>query len=423
MNPRVGRVLDWFGLGSGPGGAGALQRTDVPPWYPSVSSGQQAASGVRVTADSALTVSAVYGCVKVLAETLASVPLIMYRRRPDGGKERAEHHPLYALLHDAPNGWQTSFEWREQLMEHLLLRGNAYCQIVEGPRGPVDQLIPIHPDRVKVEQLTGGRLRYRVTPAKGKAETLTQEQVFHLRGLSSDGISGLSVITLARETVGLAIALEEFGARLFSQGARPGGVLETPNKLSKESSERLSASWHAAHSGLSKAHKVAVLEEGLTFKPLSIAPEDAQFLESRRFSIAEIARWFRVPLHLLGELESGASYASVEMLGQEFVIYTMLAWFRRWEQVISKSLIAAPQTYFAEFLVDGLMRGNMKDRYEAYNTAIQGGWMVRNEARERENFNKLDGLDAPLEPLNMTPAGTRNTTAPGAAVDLVIARR
>lgn len=365
--------------------------------------GARTASGVSVSPDTALNAAAVWAAVKVISETVGSVPLIMYRRRADGGKERATDHPLYDLLHDQPNRSQTAFEFKEMLTTHLLLRGNAYAEIVPGPRGPVDQLLPVHPDLVTPERRPDGYLQFRVRDGKGGERTLLQDEMLYLRGLSLDGVTGVSVITYARESIGLMQAAESYGARVFSQGAQPGGVLEHPKELSKEAAARVSESWQAAHSGLGNAHKVAVLEDGLTWKQTSMTSEDAQYLETRKFEISEMSRWFRVPAHMLGDLER-ATFSNIEHLGLEFVIYTMLAWFTRWEQAIKRDLILSPRTYFAEFLVDGLLRGDIKTRYEAYAIGRQWGWLSQNDIRRLENMNPIAGGDTYLTPLNMLPA-------------------
>jgi HK97 family phage portal protein len=392
--------------------APAVRATTPPPahddyWYNPV--GLASAAGPRVGPDSAMRISAVWACVRVLSETIASLPLLVYRRRADGGRERASGHPLYDLLHSQPNRWQTAFEFFEMLTACVLLRGNAYAEIVPGPRGPVDQLIPLHPDRVTVEALRGGGQRYRVTRDDGTTNTLLDSEVLHLRGLSSDGITGLSVVEYAREAMGLSLATESYGARLFSQNARPGGVLTHPSKLSQDVADRIRTSWQQAHSGLANAHSVAVLEEGMKFEAVGMTNEDAQFLATREFQIEEVARWFRVPLHMISSTTKATSWGSgIEQLSLGFVTYTLLPWLRRWEQAISRDLISATDSYFCEFLVDGLLRGNIKDRYEAYAVARNWGWLNADDIRAKENMNPLpDGKgQVYLQPLNMVEAGT-----------------
>ncbi len=385
-------------------------------WTPSP--GLVAQSGVRVDADAAMKVSAVWACVRLISETIASLPLIVYQRLPDGGRERAVNHPLYSLLHDQPNGWQTAFEFVEMLTGHALLRGDAYARIVPGPRGPVDQLVPLHPDRVTPERIPTGtsspdgrpvyRLRYRVWREDGRDEVVNKDQIFHLGGLSFDGVRGLSVIEYGREAMGLALAAEGYGARLFSQDAKPGGVLQHPGKLSEGAAKRLRADWQAMHAGLANAHKVAVLEEGMTWHQVGMTSEDAQFLQTREFQVEDVARWFRVPLHMISSTTKATSWGTgIEQLSIGFVVYTLLPWLRRWEKAIARDLIIAPHLYFAEFLVDALLRGNVRDRYEAYAVGRNWGWLSANDVRRMENMNPIGPAgDVYLQPLNMVEAGS-----------------
>jgi len=371
--------------------------------WASIITSRASQTGINVSADTALTYSAVYACVKVLAEGVASLPLITYHRRDDGGKDRATDHPIYDLLHDQPNDWQTSFEWREMSQGHLALRGNAYSKMIAGPRGFVDQLVPLHPDRVKVELLENGHLRYRYRRGFNlDEEVIEADRMFHLRGLSSNGLTGISVIGMAREAVGLGLAAEGYGARFFSQNASPGGVLTHPGSLSPEATKRLEASWSEAHSGLANAHKTPVLDEGIKWEQVGLSNEDAQFLQTREFEVMDIARWFRVPQHMIGVM-SKATFSNIEHQSLEYVVYTMLPWYTRWEQRIKADLILSP-FFFAEFLVAGLLRGNTKERYEAYGSARQWGWLSVNDIRRLENMNPVAGGDVYLQPTNMVPA-------------------
>ena len=368
-------------------------------WYNPV--GSLTTAGIRVTADTAFNVSAVYAAVRILSETVAQVPLIVYRRTANGGKERAENHPLFSLLHDQPNPWQTSFEWREMMTGHLALRGNAYNEIISGPRGAVDQLIPLHPDRVTVKQLDNKRLAYEFRPVEGPARILNQDEVFHIKGLSSDGIMGISPISLMRESIGLALATEKYGAGLFTSDGAIRGVLTHPGQMSPEGRKNLKSTFSKGAAG-----GTALLEEGLKWEKIAMTAEDAQFLMTRKFQINEFARWFNIPPHLLRDLDK-ATFSNIEQQAIDFVLYSMMPWFRRWEQAITRDLILAPQTFFAEFLIDGLLRGDTKSRYAAYASAITNGWMTRNEARIKENLNPLTGLDVPLAQANMTPVQSR----------------
>ena len=368
-------------------------------WY--ASKVIQALSGVNITPETALSISTVFACVRAIAQDIAGMPLIIYHRL-ERGKERARNHPLYDVLHDRPNQWQTSFEWREMLVGHLLLRGNAYNLIEPGPRGFADQLIPLNPARMKVEQLSNHDLRYTYTWETGRKEMYTQDEIFHLRGLSSDGITGLSVVSLARESLGLAVATEQYGARFFSQDASPGGVLQVEGTLSDEASKRLERSWGDAHTGLRTSHGVAVLEKGTKWQQVGMSNDDAQFLSTRSHQVEENARWFGVPLHRIGHTEKATSWGTgIEQFNLGYLMFTIIPWVRRIEQAVSRDLILAPQTFFPEFLMDHLLRGDIKARYNAYRTAIMTGWMTRNEAREKENWNPVEGLDEMLVPQNM----------------------
>lgn len=375
-------------------------------WYQPTSG--PSASGQRVTPDSALRVAAVYACVKVLAETIAQLPLVIYRRLPGGGKERATDHPLYDILRNKPNNWQTAFEFREMMAGHLALRGNAYAEIVPGPRGHVDQLIPLHPDRVRVNRLGDGKLWYEIRPALsandrsvplGEIRTLRQDEIHHWRGLSSDGIVGMSPIEAERESIGMALAAQDYAARFFANDATPPGTIEHPQKISDDAHRRLRNTWQQTGTGAER-HKVRVLEEGMKYTQIGMTNRDAQFIDARKYQDVDIARIFRMPPHKIGILDR-ATFSNIEHQGIEFVTDTIGPWLRRIEQAVSRDLITVNRVYFAEFVVEALLRGDIKARYEAYGMAIRDGWMVRNEARVRENMNKIDGLDEPLRPLNM----------------------
>src|SRR3990172_5495312 len=357
-------------------------------------------SGQTVTPETAMACSAVFAAVRAISEDVASLPLFIYQRRADGGKNRAPFHPLYDLLHNEPNRWQTAFEFREMMQGHVLLRGNAYAQIVQGPRGPVDQLVPLHPDRIKIDLSATGEIRYKVRRKDGTEYTLLDDEMFHLRGLSSDGITGLSVIALARESVGLALAAESYGGRFFSRGASPSGVLSTDQKLSPEAAERMAADWQKKHAGVDNAHKVVVLEEGLKWQQIGMTSEDAQFLETRIHQVQDVARWFRIPPHKIGEL-SRATFTNIEHQAIEYVVDTVRPWCVRWEQRISADLILNTAAFFAQHNMDALLTGDTKSRYEAYGMGIRDGWLSRNEVRVNDDRNPQPGLDEYLSPLNM----------------------
>lgn len=394
--------LRYFGATPSPS-----RNPDDDRWWDG-SAATQSVAGVRVDADTALKISTVWACRALLAETIASLPLVVFRSLPDGGRERARNNPLYAVLHDQPNGTQTAAEFREMMTGHVVMTGNAFAQIKPGPRGAVDQLEPIHPERIprtNVERLPNGRLRYKVKQDDGGTRIFNQDDIFHLRGPSKDGIWGMSVIDYAIDSFGLTMAAERYGGRFFRNDSRPGGALRTPNKLSKEAAVRLKAGWEAAHTS-GNQHRVAVLEEGLEWQQIGISPEEAQFLESREFQAEDVCRWFRVPPHMVGLTSKATSWGSgIEQMSLGFVTYTLLPWLTRWTQSISRDLILAPQTYFAEFVLEGLLRGEIGSRYNAYAIARQWGWMSVNEIRQRENMNPIDDGDVYLQPMNMSPAG------------------
>jgi HK97 family phage portal protein len=380
--------------------------------------GYGTASGQDVTPELALKLAAVYACVRVVAETIASLPLIIYKRLPDGGKVRAIEHPLYKVLHDAPNQWQTSMEWVEMMQGHQELRGNAYSLIQSGPRGAVDSLIPVHPDRVVVKRLENGRLRYIVTDwYTGERKPYAQEEVFHMRGLSSDGMTGMSTVGLASEAIGLGLGQQDYAARFLENDAQPRGVLEHPQTLSPEASKRIRDTFTQAQSGANR-HKPAVLEEGMKYSALSLNNKDSQFLEARVFTTAEIARFFRMQAHKIGDLTK-ATFSNIEQQNIEFATDCIRPRVVRWERRIKVDLIdplGLGDDYFCEFLMDALLRGDLKSRYEAYSIGIQNGFMSPNDCRRSENLNpiaKEDGGDTYMRPTNMsTPVGNAPPAAP-----------
>ena len=371
-----------------------------PFWYTNLNGGGASSSGPIVTPDSAMRVAAVYACVRVLAETVGSLPCILYKRLPDGGKERATGSSLYELIHDFPNTWQTNVEFFEQNMYHLGVRGNGINEIVAGPRGPISELVPIHPDRVSaVERMRDNTLRYTISDPErpNRTRTLMSNDVFHIRGLTSDGILGLSPITHLRNAIGLAMSAEDSGARLFRQGVRPSGVLEHPQKLSDEAYARLKQA-QQEHAGTVNAYRTMILEEGMKWNQVSLSNKDAQFLETRKFQIAEIARMFRMPPHMIQDLDK-ATFSNIEHQGIEFVVHTIRPWLVRIEKAIKRDLIVNHRKMFAEFLVDALLRGDFNSRMSGYATAIQNEIFSRNEVREMENRNPVSGGDEFRNPI------------------------
>ena len=349
---------------------------------------RNSAAGKPVTEESALQITAVYACVRVLAETLAGLPLHVLRYNSSGGKEKHRSHPLYKLLHDEPNPEMTSFAFRETLMSHLLLWGNAYAQVIRDGAGVVRALYPLMPNRMAVKRSESGRVYYEYSRESGEQVPLTAENVLHIPGLGFDGLVGYSPIDMAREAIGLAMATEEYGAKFFANGAAPGGVLEHPGTI--KDPQKVKDSWNAAYQGSKNSHRVAVLEEGMKYTPIGISPEQAQFLETRKFQINEIARIFRVPPHMVGDLEK-SSFSNIEQQSLEFVKYTLDPWVIRWEQAIYRRLLTENEksSISIKFNVDGLLRGDYVSRMTGYATARQNGWMSANDIRELENLDRI----------------------------------
>lgn len=355
--------------------------------------GYPTASGVDVNDQTALSCMAVYAAVRLLSETVGSLPGHVMRQT-EVGKEKALSHPLYTLIHEQPNPEQTAMEWRETAMCHLLLRGNHYSEKQLDAGGRVIALWPIHPDRVRIERPSpDAPLVYRITvPGSGTEVSLRADRILHLRGLSCNGVTGLSPIAAARQAVGLAIAAQEYGARLFKNDTRPGGVLEHPLKLSDAAYKRLRTSIEEQHQGLTSAHRMMILEEGMKWSQVGINPDEAQFLESRKFSVTEIARMFNVPPHFLRDLDR-ATFSNIEQQAIEFVVYSLRPWIVRLEQRLKIELLS-PQdrvTHFIKFNVDGLLRGDIQTRFAAYQIAKQNGWINSDEIRDLEEMNPIPG--------------------------------
>lgn len=380
-------------------------------WFEPVSG--RSNTGMRVSADTALRMSAVWACVRILSETLASMPFCMYRYKENGGKQFITDHPIARLFNKAPNRFQTPFEWREMLQAHLVLRGNAYNRIVTDQRGEITALEPFHPDAVKIEQLGGGDYRYRVRQANGTDLILSRGEVWHLRGLSFDGFFGLNPIELARDAVGMGLSAQEYGARFFQNDARPGGVIEFKGSFKDATARKaFQESWQSGQSGANRG-KTAVLEHDMKYQEVGINNADAQFIEVRKFQVTEIARMFRVPPHMIADLDR-ATFSNIEHQSLEFVLHTMTPWAERWESSIETSLLLDSETDLEiEFDFTSLLRGDHTARASYYNSGINTGWLTRNEARLMEGYDPLDGLDQPLQPLNMVPAGTLLPDASG----------
>jgi HK97 family phage portal protein len=353
-------------------------------------------SGKPVNERTAMQTTAVYACVRILAEAVASLPLHVYEYQDDGGKKLVYDHPLYYLLHDEPNPEMTSFVFRETLMSHLLIWGNAYAQIIRDGAGRVLGLYPLLPDKMEVQRDDKGNIYYVYSRNSDENPMfkeygnikLKAEDVLHIPGLGFDGLIGYSPIAMAKNAVGMTLACEEYGASFFANGANPGGVLEHPGVLKDPSKVR--ESWNSVYRGVNNAHKIAVLEEGMKYQQIGIPPEEAQFLETRKFQINEIARLYRIPPHMVGDLDK-SSFSNIEQQSLEFVKYTLDPWVIRWEQSLQRSLLLPGEKgkYFIKLNVDGLLRGDYQSRMNGYAVGRQNGWFSANDIREMENMNPI----------------------------------
>ena len=361
--------------------------------------------------NSNLQIVTVYACVRVIAETLGMLPISLYDTT-DKNKIKLADHPLTRCLSISPNDYQTSAEFMEYLATSICLEGNFYAQIIRNGKGEIIALYPLMPNKMSVDRDENGVLyyTYQKSAEEGKAKeagtvTLSSRDVLHIPGLGFDGLVGYSPIAMAKNAIGLAIATEEYGAKFFANGAAPSGVLEHPGTIKDPA--RLRENWNSTFGGSANSGKVAVLEEGMKYTPISIAPEQAQFLETRKFQINEIARIFRVPPHMVGDLEK-SSFSNIEQQSLEFVKYTLDPWIIRWEQSLNRSLLNPDEkkTYFFKFNVEGLLRGDYQSRMQGYATARQNGWMSANDIRELENLDKIpaeEGGDLYLINGNMLP--------------------
>ena len=366
-----------------------------------------AGSGKSVNARTAIQVSTVYACVRVIAETVASLPFAVFEQ-DEHGSQKALDHPLYRLLHDEPNPEMTSFVWREAMLTHLLLWGNSFSQVLRAGRGSIVGLYPLLPDHMEVDRDDKGNLTYTYSTANGQTVKLRPEDVLHIPGLGFDGIMGYSPIAVERNAVGLAIASEEYGSKFFGNGARPSGILTHPNTV--KNPKALRESWMEAYGGSANANRVAILEEGMTFTPISIPNNEAQFLETRKFQVDEICRIYRVPPHMIGNLEH-ATFSNIEHQSIDFAVHCIRPWLVRIEQSINKALFSEKEKgrFYCQFNLDGLMRGSYKERMEGYAIGRQNGFLSANDIRRLENQNPIpveEGGDAYLVNGNMLPIST-----------------
>ncbi|MGW8422331.1 phage portal protein [Comamonas sp. HJ-2] len=359
------------------------------PWGPY----QALRSGGAVNPTTAQSVSAVYACVQAVSETVASLPLILYKRENDN-RERASQHPLYRVLHDQPNPEQTALEFRELMTANVLLCGNAYARIELGSDGQVRALWPLNPNRVNPLR-ANDRIVYDVTETSGKVVRLLAHEVLHLRHrIGEDGILGVSPIAAARGVVELAIAEREHGVSTFNNGAKLLGVLKFPGKLKPEQRTAIASSWSSQHAGGANAGRTAILEEGVDFQTVSMSLEDAEWIEARKLSVIEICRLFRVPPVIVQSMES-ANYSNSVELARQFVTQSLRRWLVMWEQCIAAKCLtdAGRRTYFAEHSLEGLLRGDAVNRADFYEKGIGAGWLLKSEARRLENLPVIEGID------------------------------
>jgi HK97 family phage portal protein len=373
-----------------------IQNPDL--WLTNALSGSTTTSGERVDSEKALSLPAYFACIRCISEDVAKLPLITYRRL-ERGKERVPDDPVYSLLHDKPNRFMSSMVWRETMLHHALGWGNGYSEIVPNKGNGIQDLLPVHPFHVQIK-LDDDNLWYEVRDQADGPRYLKQEQMFHLHGLGSTGHSGYSVLQYAAESIGLGIAAQKFGGSLFGNGIRPSGVLQHPGKLEKEARKNLRESYNSMHGGAENASKLMITEEGIEFKPLSIPPEEAQFLESREFQVSEIARWFRMPPHKIQDLKR-ATYSNIEQQSLEYVQDTLMPWMVRIEQEIQQKILGNGSDLFAEHLVTGILRGDQAARSTYYREQFNIGALSQNDIREFENMNPIEGGDTYYVPMNM----------------------
>lgn len=368
--------------------------------------GATTASGVSVNEEKAIGLSAVYSAVRVISESLAVLPLQVFKRTSKG-RDLMYDHPLYRILHDEPNTYQTAFTWRETGAAHQCLWGNAYSYIQRDALGRIFGLIPIEPSWMEPKLDTKRNKIFYVLNGK---DVIEQSNIIHTPALSFDGIKGKSPVQLARESYGLAFAQETYGAKFFGNGANLNGVITHPGKISEKALKNLQASWNKKYGGIDNAQKTAILEEGMKLEKMSVPPEEAQFLESRKFQINEVARWFRIPPHLLADLDR-ATFNSVEQLDIGFIKYSLSPWLKRWEQELNRKLLTEDEKkdHYIEFNVEGFLRGDVKTRTEYYSKMIASRVLNPNEVRRMENRNDYEGGDEYANP-NTTTSKEKEST-------------
>jgi len=353
-------------------------------------------SGVRVTPETAMKTAAYFACSRVVAETVACLPLHLYRRLDDQSSERAKDLPLYNVLSRRPNGWQTRYEWIEQMCLHLGFYGSSYQFKVAGDRGSVSEVYALHPGGMKVVQETDRTLTYLHTdPRTGRQATYRGDQIMHVRWLSFDGINGEVPVELGRDAIMLARSLEQYAATFYRNNAQPGIVLHTDQALPKEVREQLRDQWEAAHRGPAKAGKTAILSNGLKADTISATNQESQLAELWMQSLLAICRTWRMPPHMIQEL-GRATWGNLQSEMVSFEKFTIAPWLRRIEGAIERDVLPDDGSLYAEFLVEGLLRSDITSRYQAYEIAIRNKWMSPEEVRQKENLGPMPVM--PEEP-------------------------
>ena len=410
-------LLNWF---SGKEEKETRHTLRDPSWWKTVFTGSSSYSGETVTQDSALRQSVVWACVQAISQDVASLPIKMYSRISENSREPISDHPVAKLLHTAPNGEMSPFTFKQTMTAHVLLYGNAFAQIERNQQGQPIGLWILLPENMSVS-VSEGEVLYTYTTGSGQA-VLQSKDVFHLKGMGHDGILGFSPIEYAKMVIGDMQAMQKSGGSFFANSSRPSGILSHPAKLSEDASKRLRQSWDGLYQGSSSVGKTAILEEGLKFNAMSIPHSESQWLEARQFAVIDICRMYRMPPHVVQDL-THATYSNIESQQIQYLSQTLMPWLRIWEQEVNRKLLSVDdRSVYAEFLAEEALRGNTLDRYSAYRTARESGWLSINEIRKRENLNTIgEEGDKFIMPLNFADVGEEvveeERTAPAPAMN------
>jgi len=373
-------------------------------------------AGPSVTEENAMRSGAVYACIRIISESIAALPLVLYKQN-GRDKSKATSHPLYPILHNLANPDMTALEWRELMISHCLLCGNGYSEKDIDTAGKIRALWPLRPDKMEdMQRGANGQMYYLYRMPDQTLRAIPSYRIHHLKGLGN-GLMGYSpIMQAAKQAIGLSLAAEEYGARFYSNGARPGLILRHPGKLSEAAAKRLKESYAYEHQGLSNAHRTKILEEGMDVTTIGIANNEAQFLETRKFQVTEIARIFRVPPHMLADLDR-ATFSNIEQQSINFVMYTLMPWLVRHEQAIYRDLLTEGErhTMFAKYHVEGMLRGDTLSRYQSYQVAVNNTILTPNEIRELEDRNPIEGGDVLFTPVNLVTLGATPAPLPAAA--------